>query len=119
MADFFSILSSSYVSQPPIPRGHYVPVKPQDYEGTWKGTYSNGQRFSFTIDEVQGYRARVKVQTDNGPISSQTVLISDKSFRIGNTKFLLTGSGKAQVGTVITNPTTGANTLIKGEADRS
>jgi hypothetical protein len=119
MPDIFSVLSSSYVSQPPIPRGHYVPVKPKDYEGTWTGKYDNGQKFSFTISDVQGYIAQVKFQTGNGPISSQTVLISDKSFRIGNTKFLLVGSGKAEVGTVVTNPQTGANTLNKGEADRS
>ena len=46
----------------------------------------------------------------------QQVLIRDSSFRIGNTKFALTGSGKALIGNAVTDPVTGETSLVKGNA---
>jgi len=44
------------------------------------------------------------------------VLIGNSSFRIGDTKFVLTGSGKAAVANAVTDPTTGNTSLVKGNA---
>ncbi len=69
---------------------------PPFISGTWNGTYSSGEKFSFSISKVQGFRAKVKFQSGNGPIQFQDVLIKNSSFRIGDTKFLLTKKGHAQ-----------------------
>jgi len=39
------------------------------------------------------------------------VLIKDKAFRVGDTKFALTGNGKAQIKNVVTDPSTGQTYL--------
>ena len=118
MADFFSILSNSYMTapMPSSSSGKYVPVDPKLYSGTWTGAYSTGEKFSFTISQVQGFRARVKYQSGTGPIQFQDVLIKNSSFRIGDSKFLLVKPGQAQIGTVVTNPATGASVLNKATA---
>jgi hypothetical protein len=119
VADFFSILSNSYKTAPTPSSSSlkYVPVDPANYNGTWKGTYSTGEKFSFSISDVQGFRAKVKYQSDKGPILFQDVLIKDNSFRIGDTKFLLKKIGHAQIKTVVTNPATGGTVLNTAYAD--
>jgi hypothetical protein len=120
MADIFSILSTSYKNAPVPSSSHvkYVPVDPKNYNGTWKGAYSTGEKFSFRISDVQGFRAKVQYQSGNGPIQSQDVLIKDNSFRIGDSKFLLKKMDHAQIKTVVTNPATGASVLNTAYADR-
>jgi hypothetical protein len=120
VADFFSILSNSYKTAPtPSPSSlKYVPVDPDQYNGTWKGAYSTGEKFSFSISDVQGFRAKVKYQSDKGPILFQDVLIKDNSFRIGDSKFLMKKIGHAQIKTVVTNPQTGGTVLNTAYADR-
>jgi hypothetical protein len=44
------------------------------------------------------------------------VLIGNSSFRIGNTKFVLTGTGQATVANAVTDPVTGNTGLVKGTA---
>ena len=66
---------------------------------------------------MQGFRATVRYQNDKGPSKYQDVLITDNSFRIGDTKFLLKKIGHAQIKTVVTNPATGASTLNTDYAD--
>lgn len=119
MADLFSILSNSYKTAPTPSSSQvkYVPVDPAHYAGTWKGTYSTGEKFSFSISDVHGFRAKVKYQSGSGPIQFQDVLIKDNSFRIGDTKFLLKKIGHAQVKTVVTNPATGSSVLNTAYAD--
>lgn len=119
MADIFSILSNSYKTAPSPSSSNlkYVPVDPTQYNGTWKGTYSTGEKFSFSISDVQGFRGKVRYQSGTGPILFQDVLIKDNSFRIGDTKFLLKKIGHAQIKTVVTNPATGASTLNTAYAD--
>jgi hypothetical protein len=119
MADFINILANSYKTAPtPSPTNvKYVPVDPTLYTGTWKGTYSTGEKFSFSISDVQGFRAKVKYQSGAGPIRFQDVLIRDNSFRIGDSKFLLKKVGYAQIKTVVTNPSTGASVLNTAYAD--
>ena len=71
MADFFSILEQQLQdgANPVAVATKYVPVDPANYTGTWKGTYSTGEKFSFSISDVQGFRAKVKYQSGNGPDS--------------------------------------------------
>jgi hypothetical protein len=115
--DITSILASAYATAPLASTSHkpYTNVDPKNYEGTWKGTYSNGHKFEFAISNVQGFRARVKYQS-GATVQYQEVLIRDSSFRVGDTKFVLAGKGKATVGTAVTDPFTGNTTLVKGNA---
>jgi hypothetical protein len=117
VSDIFSILSTGYATVPTPSRGKYVAVDPKLYEGTWKGTYSTGEKFSFTVSNVQGFRAKVKYQSGNGPIKYQDVLIKDNSFRLGDSKFLLTKVGHGTIKTVVTNPATGQSVLNSAPAD--
>jgi hypothetical protein len=117
MADIMSILSQSYASAALSTPSNmlYTNVDPASYQGTWQGTYSNNQKFQFTISQVSGFRAQVKYQSGS-TVQYQSVLIKDNSFRIGDTKFTLGSAGAALVGTVITDPVTGNNNLITGNA---
>jgi hypothetical protein len=119
VADIFTILGNSYRNAPTPSPSHakYVAVDPKNYTGTWKGTYSTGEKFSFQISDVHGFRAKVKYQSGNGPIQYQDVLIKDNSFRIADTKFLLKKIGYAQIKTVVTNPATGKSVLNTAYAD--
>jgi hypothetical protein len=119
MSDIFSVLQSSYATAPLTPTTtKYTPVDPSSYQGTWSGTYSNNQKFEFTISNVNGFRAQVKYQSGS-TTQYQQVLIGNSSFRIGNTKFVLTGTGKALVANAVTDPTTGNTSLVQGNASQS
>jgi lipocalin len=120
MSDIFSVLSSAYASAPLTPQSNkpYTAVDPNSYQGTWQGTYSNNQKFEFTISDVNGFRAQVKYQSGS-TVQYQQVLIRDSSFRIGDTKFVLTSSGKAQVANAVTDPVTGSTSLVQGNATQS
>jgi hypothetical protein len=117
MSDIMSVLSSVYASAPLTPQSDkpYTAVDPASYQGTWEGTYSNNAKFQFTISDVNGFRAQVKYQS-GGTVQYQQVLIRDSSFRIGNTKFSLTGTGTAQIGNAVTDPVTGETSLVTGNA---
>jgi hypothetical protein len=115
MSDIMSVIASAYASQPLMPATtKYTPVD-ATYEGTWQGTYSNNQKFQISITDVNGFRAQVKYQSD-GITQYQQVLIGNSSFRVGNSKFVLTGTGKAQVYNAVTDPTTGNTSLVQGSA---
>ena len=119
MSDVFSVLQNAYATAPlSTPNVKYTPVEASSYQGTWSGTYSNNQKFEFTISDVNGFRAQVKYQSE-GTTQYQQVLIGNSSFRIGNTKFVLTGSGQALVANAVTDPTTGNTSLVKGNATQS
>lgn len=117
MSDIMSILQSNYVTvgQTTPSNSKYVNVKPDDYKGTWTGQYGNGTKFSFQISDVSGFKAKVKYQSGSTTNYGQ-VLIKDSSFRIGDTKFVLAGNGKAQVATAITDPYTGNVSLSQAMA---
>jgi hypothetical protein len=105
-----SILQNSYLSSGAnIASSHskYVPVDPEKYEGRWSGKYGNGTAFELAISSVQGFRAKVKYQSGS-TVQYQQVLIRDNSFRIGDTKFMLSSNGTALVRTAVTDPATGS-----------
>ncbi len=120
MGDIFSVLAAGYTSTPPaIPsRTTYVPVDATQWEGTWKGAYSTGEKFSFTVSNVEGFRAKVRYQSGNGPIKYQDVLIKDNAFRMGDSKFLMSKIDHGTMKTVITNPATGQSALNSAPVDR-
>jgi hypothetical protein len=116
MSDIFSIIQSAYASAPLTTSNvKYTPVDPASYQGTWTGTYANNQKFEFTISNVNGFRAQVKYQS-GGTTQYQQVLIGNSSFRIGDTKFVLTKSGQATIANAVTDPATGDTSLVQGTA---
>lgn len=113
MADLFGIMSSNYLAAGASNRAagsKYVNVDPDAFQGTWSGKYANNQRFEIQVSDLNGFRAKVKYQS-GGVLKYQDVLIRDSSFRIADSKFVLTRPGVAQVKTVMTNPSTGASSL--------
>jgi hypothetical protein len=125
MSDIYSVLQSSYAASATsaaaakAARTPYTNVDPTLFQGSWTGTYTkNNQKFSLQISNVHGFRAQVKLET-GGTVTFQNVLIKSNAFRIGDTKFALSKKGVAQVNTAISNPVTGAVSLITGTANQS
>jgi len=114
MADMMSILSSAYKavgSAGVRSNTKYVAVDPKLYQGTWSGTYANKKTFKITVSNVTGFRAQVKYESA-GTVKYQSVLIKDMSFRVGDTKLMLSAkAGTAQVKNVVTDPATGSTYL--------
>jgi hypothetical protein len=112
VADIWNIISSNYVTAgTTLPsKTPYVAVDPAAYQGTWTGKYANNQQFSVTVSNITGFRAKVKYQSGS-TLKYQDVLIKDKAFRIGDSKFTLTRPGVAQIKTVVINPATGGTVL--------
>ena len=115
-----SVLSANYKSAGlSVPsKTAYVAVDPKLYQGTWSGTYPDKKTFKFTVSDVTGFRAQVKYQSGS-TVKYQSVLIKDKSFRIGDTKFTLTKPGTAQIKNVVTDPATGSTFLDTAIAHHS
>jgi hypothetical protein len=120
MADLMSILSANYkaVGLTVPSKTPYVAVDPALYQGNWTGKYANNKTFKITISDVTGFRAKVQYQS-GGTNKFQDVLIKDQSFRIGDTKFTLTSTGKAQIKNVVTDPASGQTYLDTAYATHS
>lgn len=106
MSDMLSILQASYKSaalNTPSP-GKYVNVDPELYKGTWHAKYADGKPVTVSINEVNGFRARVKFEVRGQAPLFQQVLIKDNSFRIGDNKFFLQKDGKAMIRSVVQGP---------------
>jgi len=119
-----SILSSSYAaaasSQNLIaPGSKFKKVDPTLFQGTWTGTDSAHQAFSFQITHVQGYRANVTYQSSRGVQYLRVFINSQNSFRIADSAFILTGKDAAKVQTVLTDSTTGIQQLETTYAKRT
>jgi hypothetical protein len=121
VADIWSIISANYKTvglNANLMTGKYVNVDPKAYEGTWTGTYADNSKYTFSISNVSGFKAKVRYQSGD-TVQYQEVLIKNDAFHIGNSKFTLQPNGDAQVKTVVTDPATGANTLNTAYATRS
>ena len=113
MTDVMGVLAAAYKSSALVAapsKTKYVAVDPKLYEGSWIGKYANNKSFTITVSNVSGFHAKVKYQSE-GTVKYQDVLIKDKAFRVGDTKFALTGNGKAQIKNVVTDPSTGQTYL--------
>lgn len=112
--NIFSILQSSYTTttQASIPSGSkFAKVDPTPWQGTWTTKDSNGKPVTL-ISNVSGYRANVRFQTADGGLQSGRVYINTNNvFRIGNSQMQLTSAGKMTISTVITDQTTGNQSI--------
>ena len=117
MADPLSILATAYKTTTPTTAGKYVAVDADAYKGSWEGKYANGKKFEISISQVEGFRAQVKYQSE-GTVKFQQVLIKDNSFRVGDTKFQMTGKNKATIKNVVTDAATGGTYLDTAFATR-
>jgi hypothetical protein len=120
MADVLSILSANYktVGMTVPSKTPYVAVDPALYQGDWTGKYADNKSFKISVSNVTGFRAKVQYQS-GGTNKYQDVLIKDSSFRVGDTKFTLTATGKAQINNVVTDPATGATYMDTAFATQS
>jgi len=120
MADVLSILSANYkaVGLTTPSKTPYFAVEPGNYEGDWTGKYPDSKTFKISISNVTGFRAKVHYQS--GTTSKyQDVLIKDNSFRVGDTKFRLLASGKAEIKNVFTDPASGQTLMDTAYATHS
>ena len=120
MADLMAIIAANYktVGLTVPTKTPYFAVNPDNYNGEWTGKYPDNKTFKITISDVTGFRAKVHYQS--GSTSKyQDVLIKDNSFRVGDTKFALLASGKAQIKNVVTDPATGATYMDTAYATHS
>ncbi|SDS87727.1 hypothetical protein [Bradyrhizobium canariense] len=113
--NIFSILQSAYSAptQASIPPGSkFANVDPTQWQGTWTSTDSNGKPITIAISNVSGYRANVRFQSADGGLQTGRIYINTNNvFRIGNSQMQLTSAGKMTVSTVITDPTTGNQSM--------
>jgi len=113
--NIFSILQSAYqpATQASIPPGSkFAKVDPTLYQGTWTGKDSNGKAVTVTISNVQGYRANVRFQSADGGLQTGRIYINTNGvFRVGDSQMQVTSAGKMTINTVITDPTTGNQSM--------
>lgn len=115
MSSIMSVLQSAYsgsssTSSLISPGDKFTKVDPTKYQGTWTGTDYKHQPVTVSITKVQGYRANVTLQTSAGLQYQQAFITTKGTFRIGDSKFTLTGTGAAKITTIVTDPTTGNQT---------
>jgi hypothetical protein len=120
MADLMSIIAANYktVGMTVPTKTPYVAVDPALYEGSWTGKYADQKTFKITVSNVAGFRAKVHYQS-GGTNKYQEVLIKDNAFRVGDTKFTLTGKNTALIKNVVTDSATGQTYLDQAYAKRS
>ena len=120
MADMMSIIAANYktVGMTVPTKTPYVAVDPALYEGSWTGKYADQKTFKITVSNVTGFRAKVQYQS-GGTNKFQEVLIKDNAFRIGDTKFTLTGRKTALIKNVVTDPASGQTYIDQAYAMRS
>ena len=114
-SNIFSALQSAYTAptQASIPLGSkFAKVDPTQWQGTWTATDSKGKPVTLTISNVSGYRATVRLQSaDNGLQTGRVLINTNNVFRIGDSQMQLTGAGKMTISTVITDSTTGNQSI--------
>jgi hypothetical protein len=120
MADMMSIIAANYktVGMTVPTKTPYVAVDPTLYEGNWTGKYADQKTFKISVSNVTGFRAKVQYQS-GGTNKFQEVLIKDNAFRIGDTKFTLTGRKTALIKNVVTDPASGQTYIDQAYAMRS
>jgi hypothetical protein len=115
ISSLFSALQTAYTAptQVSIPPGSkFAPVDPTSWQGTWTTKDSNGKPVTLTISNVSGYRANVRFTTADGGLQTGRVMINTNGvFRIGNSQMQLTGAGKMTISTVVTDATTGNESM--------
>ena len=120
MSDIFSTLQSAYATNTASSLfglgSKFTNVTPSQWQGTWTGTDASGKSYSISISNVKGYRADVVYKGSQGFQNSRVFITNGNSFLIGDSKFVLTGSGKATFASVVTNPYSGAQSVEQSTA---
>jgi len=116
MADIMSILQSAYAATPQsliAPGSKFANVDPTKWAGTWTGTDDKKQPVTVSITQVKGFRANVTVNDVSDGLQNARAFITTKNtFRIGDSQFALTGTGKATLTTIVTDPNTGNQSAL-------
>jgi hypothetical protein len=112
-SNIITILQNSYSTPSQFPPGSkFAKVDPTQWQGTWTATDSNGKPVTLAISNVSGYRANVRFTTADGGLQTGRVLINTNGiFRIGDSQMQLTAAGKMTISTVITDSTTGKQSI--------
>jgi hypothetical protein len=112
-SNILTILQNSYSTPAQFPPGSkFAKVDPTQWQGTWTATDSNGKPVTLAISNVSGYRANVRFTTADGGLQTGRVLINTNGvFRIGDSQMQLTAAGKLTISTVITDSTTGKQSI--------
>jgi hypothetical protein len=112
-SNILTILQNSYSTPSQFPPGSkFAKVDPTQWQGTWTATDSNGKPVTLAISNVSGYRANVRFTTADGGLQTGRVLINTNGvFRIGDSQMQLTAAGKMTISTVITDATTGNQSI--------
>jgi len=112
-SNILTILQNSYSTPSQFPPGSkFAKVDPTQWQGTWTATDSNGKPVTLAISSVSGYRANVRFTTADGGLQTGRVLINTNGiFRIGDSQMQLTAAGKMTISTVITDSTTGKQSI--------
>lgn len=112
-SNILTILQNSYSTPSQFPPGSkFAKVDPTQWQGTWTATDSNGKPVTLAISNVSGYRANVRFTTADGGLQTGRVLINTNGiFRIGDSQMQLTAAGKLTISTVITDATTGNQSI--------
>jgi hypothetical protein len=112
-SNILTILQNSYSTPSQFPPGSkFAKVDPTQWQGTWTATDSNGKPVTLAISNVSGYRANVRFTTADGGLQTGRVLINTNGiFRIGDSQMQLTAAGKLTISTVITDSTTGKQSI--------
>jgi hypothetical protein len=112
-SSIFTALQNSYSTPAQFPPGSkFANVDPTKWQGTWTATDSNGKPVTLAISNVSGYRATVRFTNAASGLQTGRVLINTNGvFRIGNSQMQLTAAGKMTISTVITDSTTGNQSI--------
>ncbi len=112
-SNILTILQNSYTTPSQFPPGSkFAKVDPTKWQGNWTATDSNGKPVTLAISNVRGYSANVRFTTADGGLQTGRVLINTNGiFRIGDSQIQLTGAGKITISTVITDSTTGKQSI--------
>lgn len=114
-SSIFSILQSASTAptQASIPPGSkFAKVDPKQWQGTWTAKDSNGKPVTIKISNVSGYTATVRFQSASGGLQVGRVYINTNNvFRIGDSQMQLTSAGKMTISTVVTDSTTGNQSM--------
>src|ERR1700722_12025508 len=115
MSDIFTTLSSAYASSTSSSQfslgSKFANVDPTQWQGTWTGTDTSNKPYTISISNVKGYRADVIYKGSQGFQHARVFIANQSSFRIGDSKFVLTSKGKASLASVVTNPYDGSQTI--------
>ena len=120
MSDIFTTLSSAYAANASSSLfslgSKFTNVDPTQWQGTWTGTDTGKQPYTISISNVKGYRADVIYKGSQGFQHARVFIANGSTFRIGDSKFVLTGKGTATLASVVTSPYDGSQTIQQSTA---